>query len=274
MPDQTPRFGLNNYAIGETPWDHTDAVQLIDELAVERDTIANRPASGSYDDELFLATDQLTLYQWDESAAAWSAVAGLGTSGSPLPFYASTLNGADLENATAGTVPTAQGDGSLSMAEAGGSGTEVFGGWEHVASYSNSGATATNEVTFTTAYDELALQLHPVQETSNRSITLQVNGVTSGYSPNSEPGGAGWQLGWGGNPATIAGVVFVDGNWDGSASYECSFRSLLRKSYGDDSGYVTGVTPPIDTVNITGGDGTLTLDSISYELWGRSTPAP
>lgn len=120
MPDPTPRFGLDDYDPGEDPpWDHSDTVQLLDELAVERDTAANRPASGEYDDELFLATDQFTLYQWDADAGDWSAVAGLGTSGSPLPFYASTLNGADVENAAAGTVPTAQGDGSLSMAEAG-----------------------------------------------------------------------------------------------------------------------------------------------------------
>ena len=65
MPTPTDRLGLNTFAQGEDNWDHTDTVQEFDELAVVTDTIANRPASGDYDDELFFATDQRILYQWD-----------------------------------------------------------------------------------------------------------------------------------------------------------------------------------------------------------------
>ena len=84
MADNTNRFGLNTYSQGDTNWDHTDAVQTIDELAIERDTIANRPDSGDYDDELYLATDQQILYRWDADATDW-IVEGVGSETDPLP---------------------------------------------------------------------------------------------------------------------------------------------------------------------------------------------
>lgn len=84
MPTQTPRFGLDKYDSGEDNWTHDDTVDALDELAVETDTIANRPASGDYADELFYATDQVTLYRWDATNTEWDAVGGLGTSSSRI----------------------------------------------------------------------------------------------------------------------------------------------------------------------------------------------
>ena len=85
MASPTPRLGLDRFDQGDDNWDHTDTVDTLDELAVETDTIANRPASGDYDDELYLATDQQILYQWDATASDWDAVAGTGTSSNPVP---------------------------------------------------------------------------------------------------------------------------------------------------------------------------------------------
>lgn len=81
MPDKTPRFGLDDYEVGESaPWDHSDTVQLLDEMAIDRGPANSRPPQGSYDDELYFATDQQTLYQWDADAGDWLAIGGLGTS--------------------------------------------------------------------------------------------------------------------------------------------------------------------------------------------------
>lgn len=85
MPTNTPRLGLSKYAKGETDWTHSDLVQWVEENAVQRDTFANRPASGEYDGELFLATDRRILYQWDATNSQWDPVTGMGTSQNPLP---------------------------------------------------------------------------------------------------------------------------------------------------------------------------------------------
>jgi len=84
MADNTNRFGLNTYSQGDTNWDHTDTVETIDELAIERGAAADRPASGDYDDELYLATDQQILYRWDETETDW-IVEGVGSETDPLP---------------------------------------------------------------------------------------------------------------------------------------------------------------------------------------------
>lgn len=73
MATNSPRFALGRYDQGETGWDHTDLVNLVDEYAVERDTLANRPASGNYDGELYYATDEGTLYRWDTGTTSWLA---------------------------------------------------------------------------------------------------------------------------------------------------------------------------------------------------------
>lgn len=76
MPDPTPRLGLNRWAQGEKGWTYTDTVEALDELAIDRGTLGERPSSGDYDDQLYLAIDdpssgEATLYRWDEDASAW-----------------------------------------------------------------------------------------------------------------------------------------------------------------------------------------------------------
>jgi len=73
MPTPTERFALDTYDPGES-WDHTDTVQFLDEIAVARDTVANRPTSGTYDGEIFFATDEEIFYQWDATNTQWNEV--------------------------------------------------------------------------------------------------------------------------------------------------------------------------------------------------------
>jgi len=61
MVDNTPRLGLNDYEPGDQNWDHSDLVNAVDERAVERGPVADRPSTGDYDDELYYATDQNIL---------------------------------------------------------------------------------------------------------------------------------------------------------------------------------------------------------------------
>ena len=109
MADNTDRFGLNTYSQGDTSWDHTDTVQTIDELAIERGTVADRPDSGDYDDELYLATDQQILYRWDADATDW-IVEGVGSETDPLPkvwaneIDANSVSTEDLGITDAGTI--------------------------------------------------------------------------------------------------------------------------------------------------------------------------
>jgi len=84
MPTPTDRFELDTFDPGES-WDHTDTVQFLDESAIEVDTINNRPTDGSYDGELFFATDQRILYQWDAGGSSWDVELGLGVDGTPVP---------------------------------------------------------------------------------------------------------------------------------------------------------------------------------------------
>lgn len=81
MPDETPRRGLNTFAENDRPWDHTDVVEDHDELSVERGSLAERPGVGVYDAELYLATDEHRLYQWDADAGVWDEVAPLESHG-------------------------------------------------------------------------------------------------------------------------------------------------------------------------------------------------
>lgn len=78
MVTPTSRFELDTFDPGES-WDHTDTVQFVDEKAVERDVVDNRPESGTYDGELFLATDEGILYQWDETNTQWTVILEAGT---------------------------------------------------------------------------------------------------------------------------------------------------------------------------------------------------
>lgn len=84
MPEETPRLGLKTYSQGDLDWDHTDSVRAIDEHAVSRGPASDRPDSGSYDDELYYATDQNVLWGWDDDAGDWTIRGGLGSDQQPL----------------------------------------------------------------------------------------------------------------------------------------------------------------------------------------------
>ena len=104
MSETTDRFNLDTYNQGDENWSHTDTVELLDELAVETDTISNRPVSGSYDDELFFATDQRILYRWDNSEEDWKVQSGLGTESNRLPDI--WVDEANFTSAKVETEPT------------------------------------------------------------------------------------------------------------------------------------------------------------------------
>ncbi|MFA9426540.1 glycosyl hydrolase family 28-related protein [Natronorubrum sp. A-ect3] len=84
MGDRTPRLGLGTFEDGEA-WDHTDTVEAVDEHAIVRGPIADRPASGEYDDELYHATDQGITWRWDVSSEDWVYFGGQGCSDQPVP---------------------------------------------------------------------------------------------------------------------------------------------------------------------------------------------
>ncbi|NHN58559.1 MULTISPECIES: hypothetical protein [Halorussus] len=85
MVQKTPRLNLYDYEQGDTNWDHSDLVNAVDEQAIERGPIANRPSSGDYDDELYYATNQRIMWRWDSSASGWIVAGGTGTTSKPLP---------------------------------------------------------------------------------------------------------------------------------------------------------------------------------------------
>lgn len=64
MADPTSRLNLQRYGAGDSNWSHTDTVNTLDELAIERGPIADRPVSGEHTDELYLATDQGIVWRW------------------------------------------------------------------------------------------------------------------------------------------------------------------------------------------------------------------
>ena len=105
MSETTDRFNLDTYNQGDDNWSHTDTVELLDELAVETDTIENRPTSGSYDDELFFATDQRILYRWDSGGADWTIQAGLGTETNPIDetLFISNVDASEISVSSAPT---------------------------------------------------------------------------------------------------------------------------------------------------------------------------
>lgn len=84
MTDETPRLNLDTYEPGDTDWSHNDTVEAVDEHAIERGPIAERPAEGSYDDELYYAVDQNVLWGWSESDSDWTIRGGTGSEEQPL----------------------------------------------------------------------------------------------------------------------------------------------------------------------------------------------
>ncbi|WP_222919746.1 glycosyl hydrolase family 28-related protein [Natrinema sp. SYSU A 869] len=84
MADETPRLGLGTYERGDD-WDHTDTVEALDEHAIVRGPIAERPSEGDYDDELFHATDQGITWRWDAASEDWEYFSGRGSDDQPIP---------------------------------------------------------------------------------------------------------------------------------------------------------------------------------------------
>ncbi|WP_408957575.1 glycosyl hydrolase family 28-related protein [Natrinema sp. 74] len=84
MADRTPRLGLGTFDPGDD-WDHTDTVEAVDEHAIVRGPIAERPASGEYDDELYHATDQGITWRWDADGGDWTYFSGQGSADRPVP---------------------------------------------------------------------------------------------------------------------------------------------------------------------------------------------
>ena len=85
MADDTPRLSLSTFDQGDATWDHTDTVETLDELAIDRGPISDRPSSGDYDDQLYFAVDQRILWRWDDSSSDWNAAAGLGSDSQRVP---------------------------------------------------------------------------------------------------------------------------------------------------------------------------------------------
>lgn len=85
MVEKTPRLNLDDYEPGDNDWDHSDTVNAVDEHAIVRGPIADRPATGEYDDELYHATDQNITWRWDADAADWVAAGGTGSESQPIP---------------------------------------------------------------------------------------------------------------------------------------------------------------------------------------------
>ena len=82
----TDRRGYQRPGLGDdwaAAWD--ELVEDSDALAVERGPVADRPSTGAYDDALYHAVDQRTLWRWDATKSDWVAQAGLGTADSPVP---------------------------------------------------------------------------------------------------------------------------------------------------------------------------------------------
>ncbi|MDF9745208.1 right-handed parallel beta-helix repeat-containing protein [Natrinema salsiterrestre] len=84
MGERTPRLDLGTFEEGEE-WDHTDTVEAVDEHAIVRGPISDRPAEGEYDDELYHATDQGITWRWDAADEDWVYFGGRGSSEQPVP---------------------------------------------------------------------------------------------------------------------------------------------------------------------------------------------
>ncbi|QFU81487.1 right-handed parallel beta-helix repeat-containing protein [Natronorubrum aibiense] len=108
MADRTPRLGLGTYERGDE-WDHTDTVEAVDEHAIVRGPITERPAEGEYDDELYHATDQGITWRWDAESSDWTYFSGRGSPDQPVPgtshFEAARFEAAQLVHARTEETP-------------------------------------------------------------------------------------------------------------------------------------------------------------------------
>ncbi|WP_265110925.1 glycoside hydrolase family 55 protein [Halosolutus halophilus] len=123
MSDQTPRLELGTYEQGDE-WDHTDTVEAVDEHAIVRGPIAERPSEGEYDDELYHATDQAITWRWDASSEDWNYFSGRGCSDQPVPgtshFEAANIVHARTEESPVWNVEAhgIEGDGTTEVGHA------------------------------------------------------------------------------------------------------------------------------------------------------------
>ncbi|MFC4540927.1 glycoside hydrolase family 55 protein [Halosolutus amylolyticus] len=128
MVDRTPRLGLGTYDPGDE-WDHTDTVEAVDEHAIVRGPIAERPATGEYDDELYHATDQGITWRWDAANDDWVYFSGRGSSDRPVPgtshFEATRVEAARIAHVRTEETPVwnveahgIEGDGSTEVGQA------------------------------------------------------------------------------------------------------------------------------------------------------------
>ncbi|WP_090621403.1 glycosyl hydrolase family 28-related protein [Natrinema salaciae] len=123
MVDRTPRLGLGTYERGDD-WDHTDTVEAVDERAIVHGPIADRPAEGEYDDELYHATDQGLTWRWDAASGDWKHFSGLGCADHPVPgtshFEAARLVHARTEETPVWNVEAhgIEGDGETEVGQA------------------------------------------------------------------------------------------------------------------------------------------------------------
>jgi len=85
MADKTPRLDLERFDQGDATWDHTDTVEALDENAIVHGPIADRPTTGTYDDELYHATDQNITWRWDGTSSDWVHFSGLGSESQRVP---------------------------------------------------------------------------------------------------------------------------------------------------------------------------------------------
>lgn len=84
MVTQTPRFNLDKYSQGEDNWSHSDTIDFVDEHSIDKGPIADRPATGDYDDQMYYATDQGLFWRWDINISDWTTDA-FGTENNRVP---------------------------------------------------------------------------------------------------------------------------------------------------------------------------------------------
>lgn len=146
MANPTDRLDLNRYGAGDSNWSHSDTVETVDELAIERGAIADRPTSGNYDDELYLATDQQILYRWNETATDW-IVEGVGSETDPLPkiwtneIDSNSLNTDDASIATQLEIPVYSDDANAP------NDTHFFNDGDEILKYKDSAGTVHQSAT-------------------------------------------------------------------------------------------------------------------------------
>lgn len=112
MSRETPRFNLDTFEPGDPEWDHTDTVQTVDEYAIARGPISDRPTEGQYDDELYYATDQKVLWGWDGTDGDWTIRGGTGSAEQPLEAQYTKRSVTKSEPRVNVTAYGAEGDGS------------------------------------------------------------------------------------------------------------------------------------------------------------------